>query len=135
MERRILLNLNRLAPVTSFLSSLFAIACPLCIPAFGALLSSIGFGFALNFQFLRGTVIALLLLSVFSLAWSARLHKQWAIFFFGTLGAGLVYGGRHLWYSLPLMVIGALMLISASVWNLRAKFASKKCDDEHRKGG
>lgn len=118
---------KRLAPVTSFLSSLLAIVCPLCIPAFGALLASIGLGFALNFQFLRGLVVALLFISICSLAWSARLHKQWFIFFSGTLGAVLVYTGRYVWFNLALMLVGAFILIGTSLWNVRAKFACEEC--------
>lgn len=124
---------KRLAPATSLLSSLLAIVCPLCIPAFGALLASIGLGFAVNFQFLRGLVVALLLISLCSLAWSARVHKQWTIVFPGALGAVLVYTGRYVWYSLPLMLIGAFMLISASLWNVKAKFACQECDGDGKK--
>jgi hypothetical protein len=121
---------KRLAPATSVLSSFLAIVCPLCIPAFGALLASIGLGFAVNFQFLRGLVVALLLISLCSLGWSARVHKHWRIFFCGALGAVWVYAGRYVWYSVPVMLIGALTLISASVWNLKAKVACQACDGD-----
>lgn len=120
---------KRLASITSFISSFLAVVCPLCIPAFGALLASIGLGFALNFEFLKGLVTALLLISVVSLAWSTRLHKQWVIFFLGLLGALLVYVGRYHWYSLALMLAGASSLIGSSLWNLRAKASCKKCEE------
>lgn len=41
------------AQITSVLSVLVASVCPLCIPALGALLASVGLGFAVKVTFLQ----------------------------------------------------------------------------------
>src|SRR3989338_5034899 len=87
------------AQIASVLSALVAIVCPLCIPALGAFLASIGLGFAVSVTFLQPFLIILLLLSLGSLAWSARLHKQWWVLLIGVIGAFGIYAGRYIWFS------------------------------------
>jgi hypothetical protein len=111
------------APVTSTCSALVAIVCPLCIPALGTFLASVGLGFAVSLQFLQPFVGVLLLVSLGTLAWSARLHKRWWVLVVGVIGALSIYGGRYLWYSLPLMVTGAVLLVGVSIMNLRLKMS------------
>lgn len=122
---------KQIAPVASVFSSLFAIVCPLCIPALGALLASIGLGFALKLEVLKGILILFLAVAVISLGWSLRVHKQWKIFFLGLIGALLIYTGRHIWFSIFLMWIGTVVLIGASLWNLWAKSECNQCKEEN----
>ena len=115
------------ASFASLFSSLLAIVCPLCIPALGAFLASVGLGFALNVQFLQSLLVVLLLLAVGSLFWSANGHKQWWIVALGILGAALIYAGRYVWFSQMLMGIGAVILIGISIVNIRLKASCKRC--------
>lgn len=115
------------APVTSVLSSGLAVFCPLCIPALGAILASLGLGFALNFEFLKCALIILLIISVSSLAFSVRVHKRWSVFLVGSIGAALIYAGRYTWYNPVLMVFGTISLMGASFWNLKIKMRCNRC--------
>jgi len=118
-----------IAPVASAFSSLVALVCPLCIPAVGALLASVGLGFALKFEVLKGLLIVFLGAALLSLGWSLRIHKKWRIFLLGLTGAILIYVGRHIWFSIFLMGAGAAMLMGASVWNIWAKSECDQCKD------
>src|SRR3989338_7729834 len=108
------------APFASLFSSVLAIVCPLCIPALGAFLASVGLGFALKLEVLKGLLIFFLAAALLSLGWSVKLHRNWKIFFLGLAGAVLIYAGRHIWFNVVLMWAGAMVLIGTSVWNLRA---------------
>jgi len=116
------------APITSLFSSVLAIICPLCIPALGAFLASIGLGIALNIAFLQSLLIALLFISVISLGWSVKLHGKWWVLAVGLVGAIMIYAGRYLSYSLLLMGAGAILLIGISFVNLWLKFTCKRCE-------
>jgi hypothetical protein len=115
------------AQITSVFSALVAIVCPLCIPALATFLASIGLGFAVSVRFLQPFLIALLLIAIGSLAWSARAHKQWWILPVGIAGAACIYAGRYVWFSQLLMYFGAVLLIGASIVNFRLKAMCKKC--------
>ena len=115
------------ASIASFFSSLLAIVCPLCIPALGAFLASVGLGFAINVWFLQSLLILLLFLAIGSLIWSAKGHKQWWIVCLGMLGAALIYVGRYIWFSQILMVAGALILIGISLINIWLKARCNQC--------
>lgn len=111
------------AQIASVFSALVAIVCPLCIPVLGAFLASVGLGFAVSVTFLQPFLIVLLLISAGSLAWSVRLHKKWQVLAVGLLGAFGIYAGRYIWFSLPLMYGGALLLIGVSAVNIRLKIS------------
>lgn len=111
------------AQVALVFSALVAIVCSLCIPALGAFLASIGLGFAVRVSFLQPFLIVLLLISLGSLAWSARLHKQWWILVVGAAGAFGIYAGRYIWFSPLLMYTGAFLLIGVSILNFKLKIS------------
>ncbi len=113
------------AQITSVLSALVAIVCPLCIPALGAFLASIGLGFAVSVAFLQPFLVVLLLISLASLAWAVRLHKQWWILVVGMMGAFGIYAGRYIWFSQLLMYAGAFLLIGISLANFRLKISCR----------
>jgi len=117
------------AQIASVFSALVAIVCPLCIPALGAFLASIGLGFAVSVSFLQPFLIVLLLISLGSLVWSGRLHKQWWVLAVGGIGAFGIYAGRYIWFSQILMYTGAFLLIGASIVNFKLKISCgcKQC--------
>jgi hypothetical protein len=116
-----------MAPVAAFFSSWVAIVCPLCIPALGGFLASVGLGFAVKIQFLQPFLIVLLCVAVTNLMWSAKQHGRWILAFSGLTGAVLIYLGRYLWFSQLAMWIGAFVLILSSIFNLRIKGGCEKC--------
>lgn len=118
---------RQIAPAASVFSSLLAIVCPLCIPALGAFLASVGLGFALKLEVLKGLLIFFLMAALLSLGWSVRAHKNGKIFILGLAGAALIYMGRHVWFSTWFMWTGALMLMGASLWNFSAKSQCRQC--------
>ncbi len=121
------MNTKWTAQLASLFSSVLAIICPLCIPALGAFLASIGLGFALHVQFLHSLLVVLLFLAVGSLAWSVKIHGKGWILIAGILGAVLIYAGRYMWFNPILMGIGAVLLIGVSLINLRLKGNCKRC--------
>lgn len=116
-----------LSALASFLSSAVAIFCPVCIPAIGAFLASLGLGFAVSTAFLQPALIVLLLVNLAALARSAFLHRHWWVMATGLAGGALVYGGRYLWFSGPLMWAGAAILIGTALVNFRLKSGCSQC--------
>ena len=112
-----------MAQISSVLSALVAIVCPLCIPALGAFLASVGLGFAVSSKFLQPFLIVLLLISLASLGWAVRLHKKWWVLAVGMIGAVGIYIGRYIWFSQLLMYVGAFLLIGISLINFRLKIS------------
>ncbi|MBI3313292.1 MAG: MerC domain-containing protein [Candidatus Omnitrophica bacterium] len=120
---------KQIASVASVFSSILAIVCLLCIPALGAFLVSVGLGFALKLEVLKGLLVFFLMAALLSLGWSIKIHRNWKIFFLGLVGAVLIYSGRYLWLNVLLMWAGAVMLIGASFWNLAAKSQCRQCSE------
>jgi hypothetical protein len=116
-----------LGALASFLSSVVAVLCPVCIPAIGAFLASIGLGFTVSTAFLQPALIGLLLINLAALARSAFLHRRWWVLAAGVGGGALVYGGRYLWFSGPLMWAGAAVLIGTACVNVRLKRCCALC--------
>jgi len=116
------------AQIAAFFSGAVAIVCPLCIPALGAFLASVGLGFALNVAFLRSLLIVFLSLAVLSLAWSSKAHGRWWVFVLGLIAAAGIYIGRYVWFSQWLMVVSAGFLIGISVLNFRFKKICGRCE-------
>lgn len=116
-----------LSAAASLLSSALAILCPVCIPAIGALLASLGLGFAVSTAFLQPALIVLLVVNLAALGRSAFLHRHWWVLAPGVTGGALVYGGRYLWFSGLLMWAGAAILIGTALINFRLKRRCSQC--------
>lgn len=117
-----------LGGLASVLTSTAAIKCPFCVPALGALLTSIGLG-AVATQVMHGVLIALLLVSVGSLAWAAKFHRRWWVLPAGAIGAVAVYAGRYVWSEPVVMWLGVATLVATSLVNLRIKRACCRCTE------
>lgn len=105
-------------------ASLLGAFCPVCIPAIGAFLASIGLGFLVHTGILWGLMVACLLMALFGLGFSYfKEHRNPLPLLLGLSGSVGIYGGRYLLGSFPLIYLGAGLFIGASVlnWYLRKK--------------
>ena len=96
-------------------------ACPLCLGAYGAVLSTLGLGFLATERALAPLVVIALVLAVGSVALATRVHGRAGPLAIAILGAGAVLGGRILWHVPVLLYAGLTILFGASLWNLWLK--------------
>ncbi len=106
---------------TAILPLLPSATCPLCLAAYGAVLSSLGLGFMLSDSVQRPLIVSLLALSFGSVAWSTRRHRRFGPLGAVVLGSSAIIVARIVW-DLPWMVyFGVASLVVGSVWNLVLK--------------
>ena len=123
-----------LSTIGSWGSALTVGLCPVCIPAIGALLSSIGLGFLVNETVLRPLLVGFIASSWFGFGWSY--FRERGSPYPGVLGvlAGLgLYVGRYAYlggtWNAVLMYGGVAAMITASVWNLALRRKSRKAGE------
>src|SRR5437867_2165363 len=93
-------------------------ACPLCLGAYGGLLSAVGLGFLATDRVLAPLIIAALGMAVGGVALTTLGHRKLGPLTTSLVGAGAVATGRFLW-NVPLVLYGGLtLLFLASLWNL-----------------
>lgn len=118
-----------LASVGAFGSSFLVGFCPVCIPAIGAFLSSIGLGFMAQELVLKPLLVAFLSISVLGLLWSYRKeHGNTGPLILGIVMAVSMYLGRYVIFSSFLMYGSIVGLIAASIWNLRLRKKRSCCN-------
>ena len=100
--------------VVSLLPSL---ACPLCWPAYAALVSSLGLGFLVSSMYLLPLTGALLAVAVVGLGLQIKL-KGYGPFALGLLSAALILPGKFLLESNGITYAGVAILVIASAWSL-----------------
>jgi len=100
--------------VVSLLPSL---ACPLCWPAYAALVSSLGLGFLVSSTYLLPLTGALLAVAVVGLGLQIKL-KGYGPFVLGLLSAAIILPGKFLLESNAITYAGAAILVIASAWSL-----------------
>lgn len=107
--------------VVSLLPSL---ACPLCWPAYAALVSSLGLGFLVSSTFLLPLTGTFLAVAVVGLGLQIK-PKGYGPFFLGLLSAALILPGKFLLESNAITYAGAAILLIASASSLApSRFAS-----------
>lgn len=117
---------GRFAALGSFGSAITVGLCPICIPAIGAFLSSIGLGFLVKEEVLLPLLIVFLVVTLGGLTWSyLKEHKSVYPLAVGILMAVALYVGRYVYISglvnSILMYGGIAGIISVSVWNLKLR--------------
>jgi len=109
------------------LGSAFVVGlCPVCIPAIGAFLSSIGLGFLVQETVLEPVLIVFLLIAVAGLLWSYfKEHHKIGPFILGSAMAISMYIGRYIYFDSTLNVVlmyGSIPgIIGATLWNLKLR--------------
>lgn len=93
------------------------LACPLCWPAYAAIVSALGLGFLVQARYLFAVTAALLLLTIALLSFRAMLrHSYWPALL-GVLGSAFILVGKFTIESHIALYCGIAMLMGASVWN------------------
>jgi len=96
-------------------------SCPVCLAAYAGVLSTLGLGFLLTDRVQRPIIVFFLVVTLVSVAWSARRHRRFGpvgCVFFGSLA---VVAGRIVWASRPVLYAGVLCLVIGTFWNLFLK--------------
>ncbi|GJQ27815.1 MAG: hypothetical protein HBSAPP02_28470 [Phycisphaerae bacterium] len=92
--------------------------CPLCLPAYAAVLSSFGLGFVLDNRVQRPLILLFLAVAVGSVAWSARERRARGRLVVVVLASIAVIAGRIVWNIPSLVYAGILGLVAGAVWNM-----------------
>ena len=92
-----------------------AVFCPVCIPAIGAFLGSLGISVLALSATIHPLLVVFLGLALLRLVLGFRRHrKPWPLLV-GILGAFGLYAGKWLVISLPILYAGAALLIVSSL--------------------
>jgi len=101
--------------------------CPACIPALGAVFSSIGLGFTIGIKLLGIITIALLALGVFGLYGNYRRHGKTIFLFIGLIASVALYAAQYTNTSEPVFYGGAGILLLNAVLDYRHTKKHKSC--------
>lgn len=106
-----------LAIPAALISGLPVISCPLCWPAYTALLSSLGVGFVNYSPYLLPLTAAFLAIALAGLGLQAR-RSQYIPFLLGIVSAAGILAGKFLLSSSPVAYAGIALLLVASGWSV-----------------
>ncbi len=102
--------------ITGSLGSIFASLCCLGFAPLLAALSAAGLGFAISDTILIPLLALFLGLTLWGLQGSRARHGNSIPFYVGAAGAAAALGG--IFILIPLHVVGLLMVVGASVWDV-----------------
>src|SRR5437899_278596 len=91
--------------------------CPMCLPLYAGIVSSVGLGFLVGTAYLLPITSAFLILTVAVLGFRARQRRGFGPFLIGLVASGAVLTGKFHLESNPLIYGGVGLLLAASVWN------------------
>ncbi len=111
--------------VIGSLGSIFASLCCIGTPALLAFLTSIGAGFLINDKILIPLLVIFLGISIWGIYKSSKSHRRKGSLIFAIVSAIVVFAS--IWFSKPLVYIGLVGLVTASVWDIYLK---KTCEQE-----
>ncbi len=109
------LNLSMLPTIgIALLPKLF---CPACWPAYAGLLSSLGLGFFDYTPYMLPTMLLFVVIALSALWYRAAQRRGYGPFYLGAGASGVLLLSKFHFDNDPLMWLGLVMLISASLWN------------------
>ncbi len=100
-----------------FIALLPKLTCPICWPAYTALLAALGLNFANYTPYLPIIISVLLIISLVSIGYKARSRHGYSPFWLGVVASLSIIAGQFIWYSQALFFSGSILLISAAIWN------------------
>lgn len=93
------------------------VACPLCWPAYAAVLSALGLSFLMEDKWLLPISALLLLVAVSSLGWRARRRRGYRPFAVGMFAAVVILVSKFALEAAALTYVGIGTLFAAALWN------------------
>ena len=99
------------------ISLLPKLTCPMCWPAYAALLTTIGLGFLISARYLFLVTAVFLLFSVAALAFRAKERRGYGPAVIGLAAASAILFGKFSLDSRPAMYAGLGLLVATSIWN------------------
>ena len=99
-------------------SMLPKVICPVCSPAYAAVLSSLGLGFLVSTTYLLPVTVVFLAVAVGALACRASSRRGLRPFWIGMIAASSVVAGKFWLDSATITYTGVGLLVLASVWNV-----------------
>ncbi len=96
-------------------------ACPLCYPAIGGLLSSLGLGFLFDGAYFAAIAALFLAVVLFGLAYRAKARRGYGPLGLGLAASAVVIASKFVWDETALLYLGVAGLVAASAWNLIPK--------------
>jgi mercuric ion transport protein len=103
------------------------VVCPLCWPAYGAVLTATGFAFLMEDRWLLPISLAMLAAAVAAMAWRAKARRGYGPATAGLSAAALVVAGRFALSSSLLTYAGVAALIAAALWNVWPRREAPTC--------
>jgi hypothetical protein len=106
------------------------LVCPVCWPAYTAILSAMGVGFLNYTPFLMPLTAAFLLVVLVSLAWRAKTRRGYTPLILGVLATTTILIGKFQFDSDAATYTGIALLVGASLWNAWPRqISSTPCHD------
>lgn len=99
-------------------SMLPKVICPVCSPAYAAVVSSLGLGFLVSITYLLPVTAAFLAIAVGALGVRASRRRGLGPFWIGVIAASSVLIGKFRLDSAMITYAGVGLLVIASVWNV-----------------
>ena len=104
--------------IVSSLAAALGIFCPVCWPAAGALLASIGLGFLVNLQFIIPVLFIFLAIAWFGMYKNYKENHHHLMPLVVSVISGLfIPGGRYVLMNLTVSNIAIGLFIGAALWN------------------
>lgn len=97
---------------------LLGIFCPVCVPAIGAFVTSIGLGFAATTTFMYPMLGLMSAMFLLGLLWDYRHRRNIWLLLLGTIGVLAIPIGRYIISSLPLVYGGVGVVMATGLWSL-----------------
>lgn len=94
------------------------LTCPICWPAYTALLSSAGISFVNYTPYLLPMITILLVISLCALAYRAQARRGYGPFWIGLLGSFVTLIGKFVIENDLTLYFGIGLLVAASLWNI-----------------
>ena len=103
------------------------LGCPLCWPAYAAVLSSVGLGFLISTKYLLPITMGFLMLSVAVLAFRANQRRGYGPLGLGLVGSAAALIGKFYLNSNSVMYAGITVLVAAAIWNAWPRRMVESC--------
>ena len=97
------------------------VVCPMCSPAYAALLSSVGLPFVATARYVFPLTLTFMTVAVGSLYFGAATRRGLWPFWVGVGAAASVVGGKFWLDSILAIYFGVALLIATSIWNAMPK--------------